>query len=246
MMKFSVIMPAYNSAETIQTAIDSVVAQIHADWELIVVDDQSSDGTESIVRKRQRQDGRIRLVRNTTNLGVARSRNRGIDLVTGEVIAFLDADDVWDPDKLAIQATALADRAVDLVASNYRAHKGDLVTIRRRPARTYQYEEMLRSGNPVGLLTAAVRRQALGTLRFQARRHEDYRLWLDLAFRGSKIMLLPDVLATYRISETSVSGNKLKSAWWTFRVFLDQPQVSLAKALRFEFGYLLNVFLRRR
>lgn len=97
----SVVMPAYNAAEYVSQAIESVIRQTRTDWELIIVDDGSSDDTGEIVLPFLR-DERIRLV-TQTNGGVSRARNRGIDLARGNWVAFLDADDIWLPEKLEKQ-----------------------------------------------------------------------------------------------------------------------------------------------
>ena len=99
----SIIMPAYNAEKYISDAIQSVQRQTWADWELIIIDDCSSDHTASIVAACQQQDARIRCFCNPHNMGVAQSRNRGIQLAHGEWIAFLDSDDLWTPEKLEHQ-----------------------------------------------------------------------------------------------------------------------------------------------
>ena len=88
----SVIMPAYNMERFIAQAIRSVMAQTMTDWELLVIDDGSSDRTCAIVEELAAKDSRVRLYRNTSNVGVAKTRNRGVDLSRGEFIALLDSD----------------------------------------------------------------------------------------------------------------------------------------------------------
>ena len=112
----SIVMPAFNAAAYIIESIDSVLRQTYRDWELILVDDASRDGTAELVRRHYpdrvletgpEDTGVIRLFRNAENLGVAASRNRGVQLAHGNWIAFLDADDVWEPEKLMRQMELL-------------------------------------------------------------------------------------------------------------------------------------------
>lgn len=99
----SVIMPAYGAEAYIEEAIASVQAQTYENWELLVLEDCSPDRCAQIVEDMAREDSRIRLLRNEKNMGVARTRNRGLDLCRGDYVAFLDSDDLWRPQKLQKQ-----------------------------------------------------------------------------------------------------------------------------------------------
>ena len=93
----SVVMPAYNVDSFIEEAIASVIVQTITDWELIVIDDCSTDDTRKLVGEMAEKDARIRLVSNASNMGVAKTRNRGLDLCRGQYVALLDSDDYWKP-----------------------------------------------------------------------------------------------------------------------------------------------------
>src|SRR5437764_13661053 len=108
MARVSVIIPAYNAAKTVGRAVDSVLAQTFADFELIVIDDGSTDSTAEVVQSRR--DQRIRCI-TVANGGVASARNRGLDLASGDLVAFLDADDAWLPTKLERQSNLMMRRA---------------------------------------------------------------------------------------------------------------------------------------
>lgn len=99
----SIIMPAYNAQRTLHQAVDSALCQTHQNIELLIIDDFSSDSTGQIAEEYIKQDRRVRLLKNGKNLGVAVSRNRGVDAARGEWIAFLDSDDAWTEDKLEKQ-----------------------------------------------------------------------------------------------------------------------------------------------
>jgi len=102
----SVIIPCYNGRAFIGEAIESVLAQTHTDWELIVIDDASTDDSKDIVKKFC-ADKRIRLLENKKNLGIAKTKNKGIKISKGEILAFLDQDDIWQSDKLSLQLARL-------------------------------------------------------------------------------------------------------------------------------------------
>ena len=115
----SVIMPAYNAEPFIEEAIASVIAQTVADWELIVIDDCSTDDTVQIVSAFVRQDPRIQLLTNASNMGVAKTRNRGLDLCRGQYVAFIDSDDVWHSHKLEKQLDLLKKTGAGICYCSY-------------------------------------------------------------------------------------------------------------------------------
>ena len=107
----SIIMPAYNRAKTIQTAMESVVAQSYGNWELIITDDGSSDNTVEIVQKfiEEHQTDRINLIQLRSNGGVSKARNEAMKRARGDIFAYLDSDNTWEPDFLLIMTNALVD-----------------------------------------------------------------------------------------------------------------------------------------
>ena len=117
--KVSVIMPAYNAEAFIEDAIASVQAQTMAQWELLVVDDGSTDKTGEILRRLAETDGRIHPVAGKGRQGAAASRNQAMDLAKGQYLAFLDADDLWRPEKLERQLALAESTGADLVCCSY-------------------------------------------------------------------------------------------------------------------------------
>ena len=115
----SVIMPAYNSAEFIEESIHSVQQQSYPNWELIVIDDASTDETRDKEKQLFKVDSRIILLQNTTNQGTGISRNLGIKAAKGEFIAFLDADDLWKHEKLEIQLKFMEENNLKVCFSSY-------------------------------------------------------------------------------------------------------------------------------
>ena len=117
-LSVSIIMPAFNSAEFIAESIASVIAQSHQNWELLVVDDGSSDTTAAIVEELSREDPRIKLIELGENSGgPAQPRNVGLGLAKSDYIAFLDADDIWLEQKLDFQLSAMSEAGLDFSAT---------------------------------------------------------------------------------------------------------------------------------
>lgn len=224
----SVVMPSYNAANHIEEAIRSVQQQTMPDWELLVIDDHSSDGSQQIVEKLAAEDQRIRLIINEKNLGAARTRNKGLDLCQGEYIALLDSDDIWYPDKLEKQLALAEQTRGDIIYCSY------AIIDREGTPRCADFIvppeadlELMLVKSVISCSTALLRRSTLGDSRFPLDfYHEDYAFWLDLLRKGLKAVGAPEVLAAYRIVDHSRASNKLASAvrrWKIYRKFLKYP-----------------------
>lgn len=107
MPTISIITPAYNCEKYLEEAVESVLAQTMQDWEMLIIDDCSSDNTYACMEKLAQRDKRIRIFRNTQNAGAAATRNYGIRQAKGQWIAFLDSDDLWRKEKLQKQMAIL-------------------------------------------------------------------------------------------------------------------------------------------
>lgn len=215
-MKFSIIMPAFNGSATISRAIESVIKQAHAEWELLIVDDASSDGTYEMARSFL-SDDRIMLFRNVENLGVASTRNRAIDKASGDVICFLDCDDWWSPDKLFRQ-NLLFDQGADLVFGSYFRMSGSHRTL-VAPPRNIDLE-LFKTYNFIGNLTGAYLIQNFGKVYQKNVRHEDYLMWYQILSKSVSVQIVRDPIAFYSVGQ-GISANKIKSAIWTFRLKRD-------------------------
>lgn len=216
----SVIMPVYNAEETVVGAITSLQAQSFADFELIVVDDGSTDGTYGEVERLADQDSRICLLRMTENSGSpAAPRNVGLRHAEGRFIAFLDADDKWKPSKLERQIVFMKTTGARISCTGYDVYSddGELIGCFVPPAQN-NYEGMLHE-NTIGCLTAMVDSEQVGMLEFPVCGHEDYALWLSILRKGGYVYGLQEQLAEYRVSASSVSGNKFKVLGYFWSVY---------------------------
>ena len=227
----SVILPSYCSEAHLSQAIDSVLAQTHSSWNLLIVDDQSPDGAWEIAQSYARRDARIRCIQNERNLGVAATRNRGIELARGEWAAFLDSDDMWHPEKLETQLAAAKSAGADLVYTSYAMFRDeDQHRAEYLVPESVDYESLLLE-NVIGCSTAMVRRSVLENHRFRPELyHEDYAMWLELLRSGVVAVGCPDVLVEWRISETSRSYNKLNAAKHRWAVYRQAEKLPLWKS----------------
>jgi glycosyltransferase involved in cell wall biosynthesis len=245
----SVIMPAYNASYYIQQAIDSVTAQTCADWELIIVDDGSTDDTASIIANNVSQDSRIRSFYQE-NGKQGKARNLGIAHAEGEYIAFLDADDLWMPEKLEIQLQEIVENNVDLVFSDSWFFLESNVSDRSRKMNTsnqfFQGEEALKlllEGNQVPTLTVLAKKEKILLVdgfseKLRIQNAEDYHLWLKLIISGCSFYGSDKTLASYRVHSLAVTSDDKFSGKQVAEVFFDlmrnYPEVKqiISKGLR--------------
>ena len=218
----SIIMPAYNAEAYIRQAIRSVQEQTFKDWELILIEDCSTDNTLYLIQDAMAADSRLRLIQNPCNLGVSRSRNAGIDQAKGKWIAFLDSDDCWAPEKLEKQlAFAKANHCpFTFTGSGFMDENGNRLSYYLPAPKRLAFRQLLKQ-NLISCSSVLIRRDLLSHFPADSERiHEDFALWLQiLKERTPAAMGLDEPLLIYRLSAASKSGNKLKAACMTFRVY---------------------------
>ena len=245
----SVVMPAYNAEPYIGQAIESVRSQTFGDWELIVVDDCSTDGTAGIARAAAAADPRVRVVRQPANGGVAAARNRGVAEARGAWVALLDSDDVWEPEKLELQTALARDSGAPIVYCSYdlMGRGGeDLGRPFTVPTQT-DFHAML-AESVIGCSTCLIDADLMKSHPFLSDvQHEDYLLWMTLLREGNAARGCPEVLMHYRQIPGSRSNDKLRAArgrWDIYRrgLGLSWPK-SAASLLRYTISGLRKYYL---
>lgn len=211
----SVLLPVYNCAPFLGEAINSVLAQTFGDFELLIIDDGSTDNSANIIRSYV--DERIRLISNDRNLGLIASLNKGIDLARGSFIARMDGDDRMHPERLAKQVKAmLADPGIAVLATYVEFINTDGEVFGnwdtdRKASTEEAIAAMLPRTNCIAHPSVMIRRCALGAKRYAADQDgaEDWDLWMRMCSRHLRIAKLPEVLLQYRIHTGSVmAGSK--------------------------------------
>lgn len=236
----SVIMPSHNSAGYISEAIDSVIQQTHTKWELIVIDDASTDNTVSIVEDLSKQDSRINIIKNSTNQGPGFARNAGIKASKGDFIAFLDSDDFWLPKKLEIQLNFMKKHNQYMCFSSYLLmdEQGNRIPRMIEALPFLTYDKLLRS-NYVGNLTAIYDVRKTGKiLSPKLRKRQDWGLWLTLIKKFGTVKGILEPLAIYRIRKESLSRNKYSLLIHNFKIYREFLNFGRLKST-----YLIGRFL---
>ena len=219
----SIVVPVYNAEKYIEQTISSVLDQTMEDWELILVDDVSKDNSARIIEQliRDHPERRIRLIRNETNAGAAASRNRGVDAASGRYIAFLDADDLWYPDKLAKQLQYMEKHQAALVFTSYEYGNEEAVPTGKvvRVPQTLTYSQAL-SRTVIFTSTVLIDTVAIGKPRMPSIASEDTATWWNILKTGVTAYGLDQPLAIYRRPAASLSSDKkeaVRRIWNLYR-----------------------------
>ena len=218
----SIIMAAYNAEKTIELAIESVLNQTYSNFELLVINDCSKDGTAKLVEGFSAKDDRVRLISNEKNSGVSFTRKHGLEEANGSWIAILDSDDAWAPEKLEKQIELQNRTNAELLftGSAFMDSDGRPIDWYLHAPAEVTYRQLLKQ-NVLSNSSALVRKElyakhyAVGD-----GMHEDFAIWLSILKEGKKAYGVDEPLLIYRIAKSSKSGNKVKAAkmnWNTYR-----------------------------
>lgn len=244
----TVVMPCYNAREYIGKSIQSVRDQVFESWELIIVDDGSSDDSVTLVRENYCSvDDRIRLVQLRKNAGAAAARNKAIELAQGRFIAFLDSDDTWTPDKLETQLAFMEKHGYAFTYTAYRRldDQGNFLNDVGVPE-SVTYHQLLKT-NVIGCLSAVYDTQKLGKVYMPLiRKRQDFGLWLRILKLTPRAYGLNRSLAFYTVREGSVSANKAQAAQYTWRLYREVEGLSRIRSVYYFSHYMIRGVLRTR
>ncbi|EOE5321825.1 glycosyltransferase family 2 protein [Providencia rettgeri] len=242
----SVIMPIYNSERFLDSSINSVINQTYKNWELILIDDCSSDDSILKAKLHCANDSRIKLILLNKNSGAATARNKGIELSRGKYIAFLDSDDIWFPNKLEDQITFMQNSNTFFCYTAYKKideHCNDIITFGVPP--TISYRDLLKNC-VIGCLTVVFDAEKLGKIYMPLdTKREDYALWLKI-MREKNISAtgLNTVLASYRVYNGQSSSKKLKMAKENWILLRKQEKLIFYSASYYFLHYTIRGILR--
>jgi glycosyltransferase involved in cell wall biosynthesis len=240
----SIITPNYNSEKFIEQTLKSIIAQTYKNWELLIVDDCSTDTSVKIIKKYATNDNRINFFKLKENSGAAIARNKAIEKASGNFIAFLDSDDLWLAEKLEKQLAFMLNNNYNLTHTSYGliTEKGILLNKNVFCEPKLSYEKMLFS-NKIGCLTAMYNAGNLGKMYMpEIRKRQDYALWLKILKQEKYAYGLPSVLATYRDRSNSISNNKIEMLKWNWLLYRKVEKLTHFKSLFYVLSNILNKF----
>ncbi len=245
----SIVMPVFNAAEFVTDAIQSVQKQSYENWELILIDDRSTDDSVVIIKQHQKSDARIQLIEFDKNLGAAAARNSGMGRSRGRYLAFLDADDFWHPEKITVQMKFMIKNKQFMCFTGYEftdqrgIPTGHTVDV---PIEFGYHDQLFNnliwtSTVMIDLLQVQKSDLIMPSLNYG----EDMSLWLKLMKRYGPATGLNGVYSYYRRSSSTLSANKFKIIFKKFRLYMNIQGISIPLKIT---SYLSSIFnaIRKR
>ena len=245
--KVSIIVPMYNAEKFIGKAIETVLSQTYENWEMLIMNDVSTDNSLAVVNEFAKKDDRIKVVNTEKNMGVVKGRNHLIDLARGKYIAFLDADDYWHSEKLEKQIQFMKEKNASISCTEYtrvRENGEKINEVVIKPE--ISYTDMLKN-NYLGCLTVMYDVEKVGKRYFkELEKNEDYVLWLEIVKDVKIIYGLKENLAYYRVLDNSRSSNKVKTAKVRWEIYRKVEKLSLLKSIYYFLHYAVRAVLKSK
>lgn len=244
----SIITPTYNSEKYIRETVASVQKQSHTNWEMIIVDDFSTDNTATIVKELQKEDQRIKLILSKKNNGPAISRNKGIQKASGKYMTFLDADDIWFTDFIKTSIETIKKTGIHFVFSSYRRSNESLEFVYSDfivPERV-TYTDILKT-NSISCLTAFIDIEVLGKKFMpEVYKRQDMGLWLRYLKEIPFAHGIKEPQAIYRIRQNSLSRKKSDLLKYQWQFYRKVENLSFISSVYFMTHWAVRGFLKYR
>ena len=243
----SIITPSYNSAKFIKECVESVLAQTYTNWEMLIVDDCSQDNSKEKIVVLCENDERIKIISLDKNIGSAGTRNVAIQKAKGKYIAFLDSDDLWEPQKLEKQLLFMSKNNIAFSYTTYQtiSEDGSIdINIIKAP-KQMTYHSYLKN-TIIGCLTVVIDREKISDIEMpNIRSSHDMALWLLIMKRGFVAYGLDESLAKYRVVSSSKTANKIKAAKDVWKVYREVEKLSFLYSSWCFVNYIFNAIKKR-
>ena len=239
----SIITPCYNSERYISDTINAVLNQTYQNWEMIIIDDCSTDKSLEIIKFFSKSDNRIRYIEMNKNMGAGHARNKGIKLARGKFYAFLDSDDLWCFNKLESQIRFMIDKEITFsyTAYNFITENNQILNKYVKAKYKINYFDLLKSNN-IGCLTVIYDAEKINKNQkiymSTIRSRQDLSLWLKILKNINYAYGLDEILSTYRIRTKSISSNKIKAIYYQWKLYRNIEKFSFTKSIYFLIFYL--------
>ena len=243
----SIITPNYNSEFYLEDCISSVLNQTYTNWELLIVDDASTDSSRQIIERCANSERRIKPIFLDKNIGAAASRNLALENSSASYIAFLDSDDLWLPNKLDLQLRFMQENNYDFTFSSYNvvSENGKNIISKISAPNKISYNQYLKN-TIIGCLTVMINKDKFKSVKMPClRSSHDMALWLNLLRDGRYAYGLNDCLANYRLVKTSNTSNKFKAIYDVWLVYRKHEGFSFLYSLYNWFFYVFNALKKR-
>ena len=232
-------MPVYNAASTVFRAIDSVLKQTYTNFTLYVINDCSADNSYELISERYHNEPRLKLLSNSNNLGAAKTRNVALQFCQYSYVFFIDSDDEWNAEKIAVQMSYMISSDVKLCATsyNYVNNNGSFIINYNQTLLTQ--EDFLKKKTRVCLSTVGFFNKEFY---FSDIGHEDFLFLNSLFSEYGTCFYVNKVLASYYVLQDSLSSDKIKSACWHFKIIAKLFGWNVPKVIYYMYFYVFNAF----
>jgi len=245
MKKVSIITPCFNAEKFILKTYSSLKNQSYSDWEWVITDDCSTDNSTQIIRELINSDERVKLTINDKNSGAAKSRNVSLECARGEYVAFLDVDDLWEPEKLTKQLAFMRINNCDFSYHDYWTIDAKGVVLKEQNLAVKFTAKDLLKYNPFATSSILISKSLIDSnnIRFKEhlRRRQDYFFWYDAISEAKTAFGLNEKLSRYRIfGEESLSSDKKKMAMIQWGLYRDEFKFGLLKSAYYFIHYAIH------
>lgn len=243
----SIIMPAYNCSDFVGITLDSIIAQTYQNWEVIVVDDCSTDNTAEVVKDYMKRESRIKFHKLDKNSGAAIARNKAIDMANGKYMAFLDSDDVWVAEKLQKQISFMKNNDYNFTCTSYTKidEQGNYLNKTIKAKNKSAYNDLLKTcpGNSTVIYDA----EKLGKYKIpNIKKRNDYVMWLQVIKKEKYLYGLDEPLGSHRIRGGAISSNKPSLLGFHWKVYREIEHLSLIKSSYLIFYWVIATVFKLR
>lgn len=243
--KVSIIITTYNSKKNLIKSLRSVLNQSYKSFEIIIVDDHSTDGTKDTFQKFMFKNIKIKYFHLNKNKGVSYARNYGIKKCKHKYIFFLDAGDIWYKNKIKLQLNIMLSLKPDVLCNAYKVYDNKskfLYDVSYDTNQFLDFEKVIKKCN-IGFSSCVINKDQIRGYKFKKVGHEDLDLWLRLLENKKKIYFDNMKLYKYIKYPNSLSSNKLKAATWQFKIVFSRKNINLfQKILYFSIYTFRGVF----
>ncbi len=245
MKKVSIITPCFNAEKFIPETYDSLKSQTFSNWEWVITDDCSTDGSVEIIEKLRENDQRVKLIKNEKNSGAAKTRNVSLDHATGDFVAFLDVDDLWESQKLQKQISFMEQTGSEFTYHDYWTIDAEGKVLKEQLLdQKYTATDLLKF-NPFATSSIMISKSLLdlNSIRFKEhlRRRQDYLFWYDAILACREAIGLNEKLSCYRIfGGDSLSSDKKKMAVIQWGLYRDEFKLGFIKSAYYFFRYAIH------
>jgi len=244
----SIVTPSYNCSKYISQTIESVLNQSYKNWEMIIVDDCSTDNSIEIIERIIGDNSKIKLIKLGVNVGSAQARNAALKVANGRFIAFLDSDDIWYSDKLEKQVLFMLEKVAPISFTSYELIDENGVS---KNHTIHSVEKLTQTdylkNTIIGFSTSMIDTSIVGdSFRMRdIRLSEDASLWITLLDNGFIAYGFDTVLTKYRVHSKSISANKLKSAKQVWNLYFNLHRLGFLKSMYYFYFYVFNAIKKR-